>query len=69
MGIEKEPVGVLDVGLEDPALNNTTISPKSRWVKIQEIIWDGPRPEEERILVRRLDLFIMYVSSAPIIYS
>ena len=34
--------------------------PTSRWQKIQEVIWDGPRSEEERKLVQRLDLFFLY---------
>jgi MFS transporter, ACS family, pantothenate transporter len=32
---------------------------KTRWQKVQEIIWDGPRPKEERKLIQRLDLFLM----------
>lgn len=32
---------------------------KSRWEKIQEVIWDGPRSKEEKKLVQRLDLHLM----------
>lgn len=32
---------------------------KSRWEKIQEVIWDGPRSKEEKRLVQRLDLHLM----------
>jgi hypothetical protein len=35
---------------------------KSGWVRIQEIVWDGERSEEERKLVQKLDLFLMCVS-------
>jgi ACS family pantothenate transporter-like MFS transporter len=44
---------------EDYDLDARIKSPKSKWAKIQEIIWDGPRPEEEKRLVQRLDLFLM----------
>lgn len=34
----------------------------TRWQKVENIIWDGgERSEEERRLVRRLDIFIMFV--------
>lgn len=32
---------------------------KSTWVKLQEVIWDGERSEEERKLVQKLDLYLM----------
>lgn len=33
----------------------------TRWQKIENIIWDGGhRTPQERALVRRLDIFIMY---------
>lgn len=36
--------------------------PPTKWQKIESIIWDGgDRSEEERRLVRRLDIFIMLV--------
>jgi hypothetical protein len=38
----------------------TDIKGKTRWQKVREVIWDGPRPEEERKLVQRLDLFLLY---------
>lgn len=35
----------------------------TRWQKIENVIWDGGhRTPEERALVRRLDIFIMFVS-------
>jgi ACS family pantothenate transporter-like MFS transporter len=34
----------------------------TRWQKIENIIWDGGhRTPQERALVRRLDIFIMFV--------
>jgi hypothetical protein len=40
----------------------------TRWQKIENIIWDGGhRTPQERRLVRRLDIFIMFV--LPCIYS
>jgi hypothetical protein len=36
--------------------------PRTRWEKIREVIWDGGyRTKEERKLVQRLDLHVMYV--------
>jgi ACS family pantothenate transporter-like MFS transporter len=34
---------------------------KTRWQRIEAVIWDGGyRSEEERKLVRTLDIFILY---------
>lgn len=32
---------------------------KSKWVRFQEIIWDGEREPEERRLVQKLDIYLM----------
>lgn len=41
--------------------------PRSRWKKIREVIWDGGyRTKEERKLVQRLDLHVMFVNTPPI---
>jgi ACS family pantothenate transporter-like MFS transporter len=55
----KEPVGARDVVVEDFSINTTDQSPRSKWDKVQEIIWDGPRPAEEKRLVQRLDIFLL----------
>lgn len=34
---------------------------KSLKTKILEVVWDGERSEDERKLVQRLDIFLMYV--------
>lgn len=49
----------VDVSPVDEVLYATSTLPKTRWQKIQEVIWDGPRSKEERRLIQRLDLFIM----------
>lgn len=44
----------------------------TRWQKIENIIWDGGhRTPQERNLVRRLDIFIMFVTplAAPLFVS
>lgn len=34
--------------------------PRTRWEKVQEVIWDGgDRSKEERALIQRLDLYLM----------
>jgi hypothetical protein len=61
------------MGLQDPALttdvkaidisevhDDAAAPRKSQWLKIREIVWDGERSPEERKLVQRLDLFILY---------
>jgi hypothetical protein len=43
--------------------------PLTRWQKIENVIWDGgDRSEEERRLVRRLDIFIMFVWTIALRY-
>lgn len=38
----------------------TAKPPLTRWQRIENVIWDGgDRTQEERALVRRLDIFIM----------
>jgi hypothetical protein len=54
----KEPASISDV-TEDSSINTTRQSPKGKWEKIQEIIWDGPRLAEEKALVQRLDIFLL----------
>lgn len=35
-------------------------APRTRWQKVQEVIWDGgDRTPEERKLVQRLDIYVM----------
>lgn len=37
-----------------------TYTPRTRWEKVQEVIWDGGhRTPEERKLVQRLDIYVM----------
>ncbi|SPO01829.1 uncharacterized protein DNG_04502 [Cephalotrichum gorgonifer] len=33
--------------------------PKTLWGRVKVVLWDGPRPEEERKLIQRLDIFLM----------
>jgi ACS family pantothenate transporter-like MFS transporter len=48
------PPIVADADLE------TAKQPLTRWQRIENVIWDGgDRTQEERALVRRLDIFIM----------
>jgi MFS transporter, ACS family, pantothenate transporter len=49
---------VMAVAQEDNVDAPTAVR-KTRWQKVQEIIWDGPRPKEERKLIQRLDWFLM----------
>ncbi|KAJ4263408.1 hypothetical protein NW762_006227 [Fusarium torreyae] len=35
------------------------LTPLKGWKRIREVIWDGPRPEDERRLVQKLDLHLM----------
>lgn len=66
MGIED-----INVDVKGVPLNNEISSvaeptrPKSLKAKILEVIWDGERSEEERKLVQRLDIFILYVVAQP----
>jgi ACS family pantothenate transporter-like MFS transporter len=60
MNAGKEIVSSSDVANEDSSLNSGDHVQRGKWERIQEIIWDGPRPEEEKKLVQRLDLFLMY---------
>jgi hypothetical protein len=32
---------------------------KSKWVRLQEIVWDGEREPEERRLVQKLDIYLL----------
>ncbi|KAN0096657.1 putative allantoate permease [Hyaloscypha variabilis] len=59
MNAGKEIVSSSDVANEDSSLNSGDHVQRGKWERIQEIIWDGPRPEEEKKLVQRLDLFLM----------
>jgi ACS family pantothenate transporter-like MFS transporter len=44
-------------------LNAEPPVPKTRWERIEAVIWDGGyRSKEEKKLVRTLDIFIMYVT-------
>jgi hypothetical protein len=47
----------------DPETSIT--KPLTTWEKIQEVVWDGKRTPEERMLVQRLDLFVMYIGLLP----
>jgi ACS family pantothenate transporter-like MFS transporter len=41
-------------------LNDEPPAPKTRWERIEAVIWDGGyRSKEEKKLVRTLDIFIM----------
>lgn len=42
-------------------------APQTKWQRFLEIIWDGERSPEEKRLVQKLDLHLMYVIelSAP----
>ena len=54
-----------EIELESDRGSSVT-KPLTTWDKISEVIWDGKRTPEERMLVQRLDLFVMYVEpSAP----
>lgn len=33
---------------------------KSKWARFQEVIWDGEREPEERRLVQKLDIYLMW---------
>jgi ACS family pantothenate transporter-like MFS transporter len=53
-GTMSDPPIVADADLE------TAKQPLTRWQRIENVIWDGgDRTQEERALVRRLDIFIM----------
>jgi ACS family pantothenate transporter-like MFS transporter len=44
-------------------LNASPPVPKTRWERIEAVIWDGGyRSKEEKKLVRTLDIFIMCVT-------
>jgi ACS family pantothenate transporter-like MFS transporter len=55
----KELAGATNVVAENPSINITDQSLRSTWDKVQEIIWDGPRPVEEKRLVQWLDIFLL----------
>ncbi|KAE9371716.1 putative allantoate permease [Stipitochalara longipes BDJ] len=59
MSTGKEAVSASDPMAEDSSLDTRYEIQRGKWARIQEIIWDGPRPEEEKKLVQRLDLFLM----------
>ncbi|PMD16095.1 retrograde regulation protein 2 [Hyaloscypha hepaticicola] len=59
MNVGKEAISGSDVVNEDFGLCTGNPSKTSKWARIKEIIWDGPRPAEEKKLVQRLDLFLM----------
>jgi hypothetical protein len=50
----------LDSG-SDSNIDGAETQKKSLKIRILEVIWDGERSPEERKLVQRLDLFLMYV--------
>ncbi|KAH8600113.1 retrograde regulation protein 2 [Bisporella sp. PMI_857] len=54
MGVDNQEIAISDNYQQDGSVKS-----KSKWVKIQEVIWDGERTEEERKLVQRLDLFLL----------
>ncbi|KAK0103175.1 hypothetical protein ONS95_014972 [Cadophora gregata] len=56
MGIDAKEMEVISEGVVQDAVVQ---SRKSRWQKLQEVVWDGPRSREERKLIQRVDLFIM----------
>jgi ACS family pantothenate transporter-like MFS transporter len=55
---ERAVVGVQPLDIEVNYAGQETAK-KSRWARIQEIVWDGERSAEERKLVQRLDIFIL----------
>jgi hypothetical protein len=59
MNAGKEAMRGPDVVNEDSSLDTRDLSMKSKWARVQEIIWDRSRPAEEKRLVQRLNLFLM----------
>ena len=59
MSAGKEDLHASDAANEESSLDTREQLQRGKWAKIQEIIWDGPRPEEEKKLVQRLDIFLM----------
>lgn len=59
MNVGKEAMSGSDVVNEDFGLGTGNPSKTSKWARVEEIIWDGPRPAEEKKLVQGLDLFLM----------
>ena len=59
MSAGKEIVSASDAANEGSSLNSGDEVRRGKWERIQEIIWDGPRSEEEKKLIQRLDLSLM----------
>ena len=59
MSAGKEAVSASDDLNEESSVETRNQAQRGKWARIQEIIWDGPRPEEERKLVQRLDIFLL----------
>lgn len=55
----KESLSASDATAEESSIEAAAHTPKGRWERIQEVIWDGPRPTEEKRLVQRLDIFLL----------
>lgn len=55
----KEIVSASDAANEESSLDTRDQLQRGKWARIQDIIWDGPRLEEEKKLVQRLDVFLM----------
>jgi MFS transporter, ACS family, pantothenate transporter len=48
-----------DATNEDSSLSMRDQLGRSKWARVQDIVWDGPRTKEEKKLVQRLDIFLM----------
>ena len=59
MSSGKDDVRASDDLNEESSLETINQAQRGKWARIQEIIWDGPRSEEEKKLVQRLDIFLM----------
>jgi ACS family pantothenate transporter-like MFS transporter len=59
MNSSEEIVSGSDIMNEDDSLDMRDQHRRSKWARIQEIIWDGRRSEAEKRLVQRLDIFLM----------
>ncbi|KAH7120749.1 retrograde regulation protein 2 [Dendryphion nanum] len=50
----------IETTAQDSSSSTNKFEPRTRWGKIQDVIWDGGnRTKEERALVQRLDLYVM----------
>jgi hypothetical protein len=60
MAETSKPTALVDAKLTSADPESAVEEPKqSRWQRVQEVIWDGPRSKEERRLVKRLDIYLL----------